>query len=76
MKKIKQFENDLKSGYQGIVNSEIVLKAERLLRKLILPGFDGMPLYDVLMFFIKGLNKGALTLRAAAFTYSSFYFIF
>ncbi len=76
MKKIKQFENDLKSGYQGIVNSEIVLKAERLLRKLILPGFDGMPLYDVLMFFIKGLNKGALTLRAAAFTYNSFLAIF
>lgn len=52
---------------------------ERLLklsRKVILPGFDGLPLYDVAVFFIKGMQKGALTMRAAAMSYNFFIAIF
>lgn len=42
------------------------------LRLIILPGFDGMPLYNVLVFFFRGLFKGVLTYRAAAIAYNFF----
>ena len=42
------------------------------LRIIVLPGFDGMPLYDVLVFFFRGLFKGVLTYRAAAIAYNFF----
>lgn len=37
-----------------------------------MPGFDGIPLYDVARFFIEGLQKGALTMRAASMSFSFF----
>lgn len=73
---LKRIEHHFVSGYDMLVNHPLVNRMELYARKLILPGFDGMPLYDVLTFFIKGLSKGALTLRAAAFTYNSFLAIF
>ncbi len=39
---------------------------------IVLPGFDGMPLYDVLVFFFRGLFKGVLTYRASAIAYNFF----
>ena len=42
------------------------------LKFIILPGFDGMPLYNVLVFFFRGLFKGVLTYRAAAIAYNFF----
>lgn len=39
---------------------------------IVLPGFDGMPLYNVLVFFFRGLFKGVLTYRAAAIAYNFF----
>jgi len=44
----------------------------RRLRFIVLPGFDGMPLYDVLIFFFRGLFKGVITYRAAAIAYNFF----
>jgi membrane protein len=46
------------------------------LRLLILPGFDEVPLYDVLVFFMKGIFKGAVTTRAAAVAFNFFLAIF
>lgn len=46
------------------------------IRKLILPGFKGIPLYDVIVFFIKGLSKGFITSRAAAISFSEFLAVF
>ncbi|MBP7496500.1 MAG: YihY/virulence factor BrkB family protein [Bacteroidales bacterium] len=46
------------------------------IRKLILPGFKGIPLYDVIVFFIKGLGKGFITSRAAAISFSEFLAVF
>lgn len=43
-----------------------------MLRLIVLPGFDGVPLYDVLVFFFRGLFKGVLTYRAAAIAYNFF----
>jgi membrane protein len=48
----------------------------RLLRKIILPGFDGMPLLNVLGFFGKGLFEGRLTLRASAISFDFFLALF
>ena len=42
------------------------------LKVIVLPGFDGMPLYYVMVFFFKGLFKGVLTYRAAAIAYNFF----
>lgn len=45
-------------------------------RKVVLPGFQGIPLYDVGVFFIRGLMEGYITTRAAAISYSMFLAIF
>jgi len=42
------------------------------LKVIVLPGFDSMPLYYVLIFFFRGLFKGVLTYRAAAIAYNFF----
>ena len=51
-------------------------KTLAVLRKVTIPGFDNLPLYDVLEFFIKGLFQGALSVRAAAIAFSFFMAIF
>jgi len=48
----------------------------RKTQQLVLPGFDGMPLYDVLVFFINGWTRGYITSRAAAISFSFFLAIF
>jgi len=39
-------------------------------KRLVLPGFDGMPLYDVTLFFFNGLAKGYINARASAISFS------
>jgi membrane protein len=46
------------------------------LKKVIIPGFDGVPLYYVGTFFYKGISQGYLTTRAAAIAFSFFLAIF
>ena len=45
-------------------------------KHITLPGFDGVPLYDVAVFFFRGLTQGYITSRAAAISYSVFLAIF
>ena len=52
--------------------SVLDLWIHRKLRFIVLPGFDGMPLYDVLVFFFRGLFKGVITYRAAAIAFNFF----
>ena len=47
-----------------------------LSKKIVLPGFSGIPLYDVAVFFIKGLTQGYISSRAGAISYSVFLAIF
>ena len=51
----------------------LLIKASK---KIVLPGFQGLHLYDVAIFFIQGLNEGALTMRASAVSFSFFLAIF
>jgi len=39
-------------------------------KKIILPGFDGVPLYDVIMFFKEQIRRVGLTERASAVSYN------
>lgn len=40
--------------------------------RLILPGFNGAPIYHVLKFFFKGISKGAISTRAYSIAYQTF----
>lgn len=40
------------------------------IKKLVLPGFDRVPIYDVIVFFIRGFRKGALVTRASAIAFN------
>ncbi len=46
------------------------------LRRIILPGFFKIPIYDVMKFFVKGLAKGVLNQRASAISYNFFMALF
>lgn len=46
------------------------------IKKVSLPIFGGLPLWDVMMFFFRGLQKGALNLRASSMAFSFFLAIF
>lgn len=39
-------------------------------QNITMPGFDGVPLYDVLKFFVSGIQKGYLATRASAIAFN------
>ena len=47
-----------------------------LSEKIILPGFDGLPLYNVLIFFRRGIRQGFIATRASAISFTFFLAIF
>jgi len=59
-----------------ILNWLPVVTFLNLTKKLILPGFDGMPIFNVADFFIHGLRKGAIQTRASALSFDFFLAIF
>lgn len=59
-----------------IVSSRLYRYTRRRTQKLILPGFDKMPLFDVIVFFFKGIWDGALTTRASSIAFKFFLAIF
>ncbi|MEO6883789.1 MAG: YihY/virulence factor BrkB family protein [Bacteroidia bacterium] len=46
------------------------------LKKVVLPGFEGIPLYKVLLFFFKSIQKGYITTRASSIAFNFFLAIF
>ena len=48
----------------------------RILKKLKLPGLEGLSFYDLIELYITGIVKGALTTRASAIAFSFFTAIF
>jgi membrane protein len=58
-----------------IEHSFLMRSARRVMawsQRIVLPGFDGMPLYDVGVFFFKGLFKGYITNRASSIAFNFF----
>jgi membrane protein len=45
-------------------------------KKTVLPGFEGLNLFDISSFFLKGINNGTLTTRASAIAYNFFLAVF
>jgi membrane protein len=59
-----------------IVNRPVVQWAVRQSKRIVIPGFEGVSLYEVTTFFYRGATQGYLTGRAAAVSYSVFLAIF
>ncbi len=59
------FLNSTKLWVRWIL-TRIIQKA----KKITLPFFDGLPLYNVALFFWKGLYDGAITMRASAIAFN------
>ncbi len=59
-----------------LLSSKLFKTFQRVTKKIILPGFDGMPLFDVIIFFIKGLMDGAITTRASSIAFKFFLALF
>jgi len=62
--------------YLSFLSSRPVRKVLIWSKRLVLPGFDGAPLFNVAVFFVKGIQKGAITNRAAALSFNTFLAIF
>ena len=43
--------------------------AIRRAKQISLPGFESIPIYDVVVFFVRGLQRGALTTRASSIAF-------
>ncbi len=61
-----------KKQYLQFKQSKGIKKLVSISRLVVLPGFEGMPLYDVMRFFVESLIKGQLFQRTAALTYHIF----
>lgn len=60
----------------NILKFKPVAKFLQMTKRIVLPGFDGLPLYNVAVFFIKGITKGSITARASSISFSFFLAIF
>ncbi len=61
---------------QKIIAKKIVQVPLDLSKKLIIPGFDNLPIYDVIRFFIEGIQKNSLTTRASSLAFRFFLALF
>lgn len=64
------------SAYSGFLASKFITAIIEKTKKIVIPGFEGVPLYDVAVFFYNGLRKGDLNTRAAALAFNFFLAIF
>lgn len=61
---------------QKIWLSKYVQKTANLTKRISLPGFNKLPLYDVMAFFIKGMYEGVLGTRASSMAFKFFLALF
>ncbi len=59
-----------------ILRLPVIRNLIRFSKEVRIPGFDGLPLYDVTAFFVKGLQNGWLGLRASAVAFNFILAIF
>ena len=55
---------------------DLITRIKSVLRLVVIPGFEGVPLYDVLVYFIRGFTKVNLIDRAAAVAFYVFLALF
>lgn len=61
---------------QRLIKNNFIVSLWRGYKKLIIPGFGGMPIHSVLVKFWEALTNGALSMRAAAVSYRLFVSVF
>lgn len=69
-------QDRLKRLHTQILTHPIYKKVKGYLRRATLPGFDGVPIYEVGVKFIEGLTDGYFSMRAAALSFNFFLAIF
>jgi membrane protein len=67
LKIIKDTVNLFKKKFNSLAN---------LAKKIYLPGFEGIPLYDVIVFFFRGIRKSSLISRANSLSFTFLLAIF
>ena len=60
----------------NIYNRSFIQKQIEYSKRLVLPGFEGIPLFEVLEFLFKGLQKSSLTTRASSLAFRFFLALF
>lgn len=59
-----------------ILKSNLVQKIFTLSKRIVLPGFDGLPLFDVAKFFIEGIKNGLIATKASSMAFKFFLALF
>lgn len=59
-----------------IQKNESFKSLSSFLKRIYLPGFERVPLFDVVVFFLKGMRNGAVTTRASSLAFKFFLAIF
>ncbi len=75
IRKIKQIKSSQKL-IQYLSEMPLLSFLLKLFQRIVLPGFDGLSIYDVAVFFFKGLVKGSINIRAASLSYKFYISIF
>ncbi len=73
---IKIFPYKIEEFYKKIIEWKPIANIIAFSKRLVLPGFDGMPFYDVSLFFVKGIQKGSITQRASSLSFNFFLALF
>ncbi len=60
----------------NINKNKYLIRIAKAAKKIVLPGFDGLSLYEVARFFGKGIFEGYITARASSIAFSFFLAIF
>lgn len=63
------FISDLKKKHKTLTKNRTIRRLIIYLKRLVLPGFESVPFYSVMSFFVESLVNGIIFQRAAAMTY-------
>ena len=74
--KVRKGNTILKRVAKKIVYSAPVKELTKYTKRVALPGFEGMPVYNVADFFFTGIQRGSIVTRAQSLAFSFFLAIF
>lgn len=61
---------------EKIIKTKLVQVPIAISKRVFIPGFDGLPIYDVIRFFVTGILKNSLTTRASSLAFRFFLALF
>lgn len=69
---VKEIKEKIQVARADMEQAPVIGKVIRKSKKISLPGFQHVPLYDAMRFYLESLGKGIIFQRAAALTYRIF----